>query len=154
MDQPTSDSSMSIMSVDDIKSNVMSNVPAWVAVGLALFAVILSVVALILFSTVSSPPSLGYKIENVTATNKTPIKPVMNRLFRITSTSDASVKIIQLTQNFSVGVFSYYLNGNIKGDITVYAQTSSGLSDGLLLTPGKGALYTTGPNGYSVHILG
>lgn len=154
MDEPTSDSSMSLMTIDDIKNNVMSNVPAWVALGLALFAVILAIVALVLFSTVSPPPALNSKIIEVTATNKTPIKPAMNMLFKITSTSDASVKLTQLTQSFSTGVFSYYLNANTKGNITVYTETANGLSEGLLLEPNKGALYVTGKNGYSVHLLG
>lgn len=150
MDLPTQ-SQMNLPSADEIRSNVMSNVPGYVGLGLAILGIILAVVALILYSTVTAPPSMSYRLSSVTL-NNTSISPAMNTLYELKTGKDSALTIKRLTKGYTQGIVSYYKNMNTSGDITITPE-SSGTPTPVILRPGKGAMFATGKNGYSSSVV-
>lgn len=144
-------SEMTLPSVNEIRSNVMSNVPGYVGLGLAILGIILAAVALILYSTINAPPTMSYKLKSITL-NSSSIYPEMNTLYELKTGNNSNLTVKQLTKGYTQGVVSYYKNMNTSGDITITPE-SSGTPVPIVLKPGKGAMLATGKNGYSAPVI-
>ena len=138
---------------NNISKNVGSSKVAYVALFIAVIAIVLVGLALLLYVVFPAPPTLSFGTQAIaagTSAAPTSIVPNMNTLYNVTAadSTNSYVRFAQKTSGYTVGVVYYITNVSTANTITVQISTSNSFT----LDPGRTAMMRVDASGNSHRI--